>query len=283
MISEREIAFWRAQAPWADDEMVEQDYLLSQAVALIFQDKFLSAHVAMRGGTVLHKAHLAPAGRYSEDIDLVRVTEVKPSFIKRAVTRVLKPLLGEPYESVTARVRLSVRNFFSKSEILRNTYIYAPTSLNHAHSKLKVEVNVSEAKSFLPLTRVPFTYPQADGTIQTLLVTSYDLNEMLGTKLRAFLQREHGRDLYDFHYAWAAAQRGAAPVDPTIVGAAFRFYMAQENTTYSAVEVERELEIRMRSRKFLADMERQLPVGVLYEPRDGERTFREVFLSHVDM
>jgi len=27
----------------------------------------------MRGGTVLHKAHLAPAARYSEDIDLVLV------------------------------------------------------------------------------------------------------------------------------------------------------------------------------------------------------------------
>lgn len=34
-------------------------------------DKFLSKQVAMRGGTVLHKGHLAPASRYSEDIDLV--------------------------------------------------------------------------------------------------------------------------------------------------------------------------------------------------------------------
>jgi predicted nucleotidyltransferase component of viral defense system len=67
MITEREINLWRPSAPWSDDEMVEQDYLLSKAVALIFQDKYLSANVAMRGGTVLHKAHLAPAGRYSED------------------------------------------------------------------------------------------------------------------------------------------------------------------------------------------------------------------------
>ncbi|MEX3964843.1 nucleotidyl transferase AbiEii/AbiGii toxin family protein [Paraburkholderia sp. EG286B] len=46
-------------------------------MAAIFWDKFLSQHVAMRGGTVLHKAHLAPAVRYSEDIDLVLVTDRK--------------------------------------------------------------------------------------------------------------------------------------------------------------------------------------------------------------
>jgi hypothetical protein len=41
--------------------MVEQDYLLCRAVAAIFEDGFLSKQVAMRGGTVLHKGHLAPA------------------------------------------------------------------------------------------------------------------------------------------------------------------------------------------------------------------------------
>jgi hypothetical protein len=33
--------------------MVEQDYLLSRAVAAIFEDKFLKNYVAMRGGTVI--------------------------------------------------------------------------------------------------------------------------------------------------------------------------------------------------------------------------------------
>lgn len=43
--------------------MVEQDFLLSRVVAAIFEDKFLKQQVAMRGGTVLHKGHLAPASR----------------------------------------------------------------------------------------------------------------------------------------------------------------------------------------------------------------------------
>ena len=74
--------------------MVEQDFLLSQAVAAIFEDKFLQGQVAMRGGTVLHKGHLAPASRYSEDIDLVLTGDRKPDHIKKALARVLHPILG---------------------------------------------------------------------------------------------------------------------------------------------------------------------------------------------
>ena len=40
-------------------------------MAALFNDKFLCSQIAMRGGTLLHKVHLAPAARYSEDIDLV--------------------------------------------------------------------------------------------------------------------------------------------------------------------------------------------------------------------
>lgn len=56
---------------WAELYQVEQDLLLCLAMRAIFSDRFLANEVAMRGGTVLHKVHLAPAARYSEYIDLV--------------------------------------------------------------------------------------------------------------------------------------------------------------------------------------------------------------------
>jgi ATP-dependent Clp protease adapter protein ClpS len=57
----------QASVPWPELYQVEQDLLLSLSMRTIFDDPFLSAQVAMRGGTVLHKIHLAPAARYSED------------------------------------------------------------------------------------------------------------------------------------------------------------------------------------------------------------------------
>lgn len=104
---------------------------------------------------MLHKAHLAPASRYSEDIDLVLVGDRPAGHIKKALTRVLHPLLGKPNESVIATVTLAVRNLAAKSKLIRSTYIYDPHSKEGAMAKLKVEV------------------------------WSYALDEMLGTKLRA--------------------------------------------------------------------------------------------------
>src|ERR1700743_3481843 len=118
--------------------MVEQDFLLSQAVALIFEDKFLNEQVAMRGGTVLHKVHLAPASRYSEDIDLVVVGERPEGHIRQALMRVLRPVLGKEKSSAWATLRLAVRNAAKPSRILR--CIYKVPSVSAPERELTVEL-----------------------------------------------------------------------------------------------------------------------------------------------
>lgn len=282
MISAQELAQWRPLAPWSSDLMVEQDFLISQAVAAIFEDKFLKGQVAMRGGTVLHKAHLAPASRYSEDIDLVLVGDRPSGHIKKALTRVLQPLLGSPFESVMTDIQLTVRNLVAKSKIIRSTYTYDPTSDEAALAQLKVEVNTYENKSLFPLVTVKVQVP-GPAEARHVDVTSYDLDEMLGTKLRALLQREHGRDLFDIVWAWEASQRANAvsKVDPARVGEAFRFYMKQEGSTFSATNIEAELARRMKSRKFLNDMNGYLASGRTYSPQTAYERFCQVFLPHL--
>jgi predicted nucleotidyltransferase component of viral defense system len=262
--------------------MVEQDFLLSRAVAAIFEDNFLREHVAMRGGTVLHKGHLPPASRYSEDIDLVLVTNRAPGHIKRALIRVLEPIVGLPTESVMADIRLAVRNLVAKSHILRLTYTYDPLAASPALMHLKIEVNLNETKSLFPLVNVDIDVP--DTTAQRKVsVVSYALDEMLGTKLRALLQRDHGRDLYDLWRAWDAASKSSdLKLDPARVGEAFRFYMMQEGSTFSAANVRTELDRRMLSKRFVADMEGYLPAGVRYDPQIAFNDFVRVFLPHID-
>lgn len=281
MISARDIATRREQAPWASDAMVEQDYLLSQAVGAIFEDNFLTSQVAMRGGTVLHKAHLAPASRYSEDIDLVLVGERPPAHIKRALTRALRPLFGAPRESVMTTVSLAVRNHLSKSTIIRNNYDYDPTSTDDAIGQLKVEANVNETKSCFPLETVKFLVPVDGSEPRVISVLSYSLDEMMGTKLRALLQRQQSRDLFDLWWA-LSAQGGAGKLNPARVGAAFRFYMAQEGTKFTAAEVVAEIERRLTSRKFLTDMGGFLRTGVHFEPRQAANEFIAAYVPHID-
>ncbi len=67
----RDVIAHQAIAPWPNQRQVEQDLLLCQGMVALFEDDFLKTQIAMRGGTLLHKVHLAPPARYSEDIDLV--------------------------------------------------------------------------------------------------------------------------------------------------------------------------------------------------------------------
>jgi predicted nucleotidyltransferase component of viral defense system len=79
MLPRGEILAWRVDhAPWADEDDVEQDLLLTRALCDVFADGFLREHLAFRGGTALHKLHLPPAARYSEDLDFVQ-REPEPS------------------------------------------------------------------------------------------------------------------------------------------------------------------------------------------------------------
>lgn len=105
---------------------------------------------------------------------------------------------------------------------------------------------------------------------------------MLGTKLRALLQREHGRDLFDLWWALERSKDSSrAKVNPARVGEAFRFYMEQENSLFSAAKVKAELDRRMTSTKFLKDMEGYLPIGRVYSPQDAYHAFCDFYLPHL--
>ena len=155
MIEAQELAVWQEHADWSQPWMVEQDYIICRAVALIFKDRFLSGQLAMRGGTILHKGHLAPASRYSEDIDLVKTGDRPAAHIKLALKRVLKPLLGAPAENILTQVTLAIRNVAMPSKIVRQTYIFDPIDAQSAIGQLKVEANVNEVTPFLPIVTVP--------------------------------------------------------------------------------------------------------------------------------
>jgi len=109
MIQHSHLTAWQAYAPWDKRSKIEQDLRLTRGIAAIFADESLNRHLAMRGGTVLHKGHLAPAARYSEDIDLVLVKPLDKDILDARLRKILAPVLGEPSDSVIRDAWLAVR------------------------------------------------------------------------------------------------------------------------------------------------------------------------------
>ncbi len=281
MLDARLIAAWTTHAPWALNYQVEQDLILTHCVEAIFRDRYLANQVAMRGGTVLHKVHLAPPGRYSEDIDLVAVGEATPGQIAQGLIRVLSPIFkARPVQSLTERIQLAVRNAVQPSVIRRLKWEYRPTSGTPARASVKVEVNVSERTPVFDVVRLPLQ-PSPGGS--PVDVVSFSVAEMLGTKMRALRQRDKGRDLFDLAYAWSVCSQPGHPhpINPHEVATAFQAYMARENTTVTRQDFEDDLSAKLLRHAFRADMQDVLAPNVLYDIDQAAVTVRQVFLSQL--
>lgn len=245
--------------PWPELYQIEQDLLLSHAMHAIFSDEFLRTQVAMRGGTVLHKVHLAPAARYSEDIDLVQFGDWPEEHVRKSLMRVLRPVFGREQSWAWTHLKLAVRNATQKSRILR--CIYRVPSVVEPGRKLTIEVetNVSERTPHLKLMCPRFEFAFRGHDFSTPLI-SFHLNEMLATKLRALFQRRRGRDLFDLQVAITRGNREILSIDTVI--AAFQHYTRAEKTRVPRSEFIEHLHDCLRDRTgFCSDLEGLLRAG----------------------
>jgi len=185
MIAKPYIAKWQEHAPWKQFYQVEQDLVISRALIEIFSDDFLRENLAFRGGTALHKLYLNPAPRYSEDIDLVQI-KAGP----------IKPIMKRLQEVITffeEPRKTKVRGHGAKA-LYRFTSEYEEIRL-----RLKLEINCKEHFNVLDWVYSPFEIESKwySGKAE---IRTYNINELLGTKLRALYQRSKGRDLFDLDY-----------------------------------------------------------------------------------
>lgn len=250
MIPRDYITEWRASAPWVQDFQVEQDLVICRALVDIFSHPVLSKALAFRGGTALYKLYLKPAARYSEDIDLVQVKAEAAGPVMDALREVLDPWLGKAqYKQSDGRVTFNYR-FLSEDP--------TPVPL-----RLKVEINTREHFTEHGLQSVPFSV-DSRWYAGACDITTYDLDELMGTKLRALYQRRKGRDLFDM--AVALSQGG---VDPARLIAAFSRYMSEGGHHMTRALFEENLAAKMEDQRFLTDIPPLLTAGQSWYPPEA--------------
>lgn len=202
MIPRSEIIYWRINHDWLTDDQVEQDFLLSRAICAISDDAFLSSELVFRGGTAYHKLFLPEPMRYSEDLDYVRTTA-------GAIGDIMKRLT-----SLGIELGFDVRTKPGKyPKILWRYVSEAGTSM-----KIKIEINTFERSPIFELQKVPFSLETPlCNTVSEVL--TFQVEELVATKLRALYQRSKGRDLFDL---WLALTN--LSLDPKVIMRAFPIY-----------------------------------------------------------
>ena len=242
------ITAWRQQAPWLYSEQVEQDLVICRALVEIFSDEWLASRLAFRGGTALHKLYLQPQPRFSVDIDLVQIT-------------------AEPFGPVVNRIRdrlafLGEPNRVLKAHNFTLLYRFDSESPPVLPLKLKVETNTREHFCLLGFQELPLAV-NSDWFEGASLLTTYRVEELLATKMRALYQRKKGRDLYDLYTALTQIPG----LDPHLLIRCYHTYMKfAVATPPSKSEFLANMQAKILDPDFLGDTKALLRPGVAYDP-----------------
>jgi predicted nucleotidyltransferase component of viral defense system len=259
MIPSQNIVAWGNVVPWADQRQVEQDLIICRAIVAIFSDDVLSRELRFRGGTALNKLHFVPPLRYSEDIDLVRTSAGPIGPILDRLRAVLEPWLGRAQfdqSPVAPKLRFRVDAEDGSGVPIR----------------LKVEINTREITAFDPAASLPFNVANPWFTGNTNVQT-FSREEMLATKLRALLQRDKGRDLYDLAHALERFDG----LDAARVAALFARYLEGSGQMISRAQAQERMFAKLANPRFVIDMKPLLPAPEA--EKLTEESTKELFVS----
>ena len=250
MVIEAAIKEWSKFCSWQTNEMVEHDLVICRALAALFSNQYLASHLAFRGGTALHKLYMQPQPRYSEDIDLV---QINAGPIKETIERIRQALLflGKPAIKQKAHNNTLVFRYYSEIPPI-------------IPIRLKIEINTREHFNVLGLIQHDFDVRNQwfSGICK---ITTYHLEELLGTKLRALYQRRKGRDLFDLYKAVSTQKVNVENI--------IRCYRAYMNFVVSNAPTQKEylqnMELKLNDEEFLGDTNLLLYPDDTYNPHEA--------------
>ena len=259
MITPADIAHWRTQVPWISPEDVEQDLVLSRLIIEFAQHPLLGRELLFRGGTCLHKLWLDRPWRYSEDLDFVRRSSGGIGQVFDAIRDVAAAV---PFDEVRTQIgrhpKARLRSVFYGGRRLQ----------------VKVEINTFDRFPALPITTKLFHVdsPWFSGSAQ---IPTFDIDELIATKIRALFQRSKGRDLFDL---WIAIEHAGAT--PAGVAGCFDRYRPEGWTVGRALA---NLDAKLGRPDFTSDLSPLLadwPAG--YTIKAGGRAARAVIKAIAD-
>ncbi len=256
MIPIAHIQQWTATAPWPDPRQVEQDLIISRALCDLFNSEQLQGKVAFRGGTAINKLLFSQPLRYSEDIDLVQ-TQTEP--------------IGAIIDGV--RNALSWLGKCNRDQALHTTHLvfkFTPEAGGGGPLKLKVEINTREHQNLHGQKAYQFEV-KSDWYQAKAEIVSFEPEEIFGTKLRALLQRDKNRDLFDLNQG--LLQLG---LDHDRVIGCFDHYLTLEGHPISRANAEERM-LKKLNHSLTEDIAPLLRAGVSFTDDDAIAAFNIVW------
>lgn len=176
-------------------EVIEKDYALSWILWALFRRTSLRESLVFKGGTCLRKCYIEDY-RFSEDLDFTAVAELDVESCLAEIAAACAEI-AETTNLDFEVERLSLRalvNAGGETNLQGQIFYSGPRKSSHARIKLDISLNESLAAGAEPRELL---HVYDDAAEVATVVPCYSLNEIFAEKMRALLQRNRARDLYD--------------------------------------------------------------------------------------
>jgi len=183
---------------------VQRDYVFGWLLFGLFTISDLRERIFLKGGNALRKGYFEQT-RFSADLDFGTPGEISQEFLMAELQKVctfvqdragmvfcpdehrIKEKFSAGDTPVTElkvyEVRLYFRDFYGNAD----------------HIKLRVSIDFTRYdKVLLPIQYVPLIHPYSDSNLVACNMSCMKLEEIIATKLKCLLQRQHAPDLFDY-------------------------------------------------------------------------------------
>ncbi|MDP2585934.1 MAG: nucleotidyl transferase AbiEii/AbiGii toxin family protein [Candidatus Levybacteria bacterium] len=186
---------------------VERDYVFGWILFGLFTISELKDTIFLKGGNALRKGYFENT-RFSLDIDLGIPTDIQQERLIEEVNKICDFIqekagitfvkednrIEEKFTATEApipdlrvyEVRVYFKDFYGKSD----------------HIKIKISMDITRFdKALLPIQKVKLIHPYSDAAEIACEIRCAKLEEIIATKLKCLLQRQHAPDLFDYVYS----------------------------------------------------------------------------------
>lgn len=185
---------------------VQRDYVFGWLLFGIFTVSNLKDTIFLKGGNALRKGYFADT-RYSADLDFGIPHDIPQGTLLAEINKVCD-LIQDKSGVVFVKEDNKVQEKFTASDVplpdlkVYEVRVYFKDFYGHSeHIKLRISMDVTRFdRVLLPLQSQPLIHPYSDAPEVACTIRCMKLEEIIATKLKCLMQRQHAPDLFDYAY-----------------------------------------------------------------------------------
>lgn len=186
---------------------VERDYVFGWLIFGIFTTSSLKDTIFLKGGNALRKGYFKNT-RFSSDLDFGIPGDIAQNVLLDEINKVCD-FAQEKSEVIFVKTDNKVEEKFLASEVpipglrVYEAKVYFKGFNGESdHIKLRISMDITRFdKVLLPIQKVNLIHPYSDASDVACEIRCMKLEEIIATKLKCLLQRQHAPDLFDYVYS----------------------------------------------------------------------------------